>query len=445
MAQPYKLVKRVKSESLIFEGRNTNTARRVIIQLASGADESALLQRLGLARHLNHPNTARILDAGVVAHPVRVGYVVREFAPGVSLSEILKLGALGADQSFAVIRQVLDSLAEAHAVGVYHGRLVPEHVIVSNAHEPGKVHAKLIGYWTFSDRPSAESGEYSPADATPSVAGDVHAAAKLLLRCLTGTTSIIRGLSLLPRDSTRLRTVIRRATSAQSATAFSSAEQFRQALEDCCRGESIQTWQSIEYTQERPRLTPDKHRLMSVRAPSIWVLEGDPAISSRSVKQALHNLRGMYPVRMISESERQSMADELLRGTVQLPWVVVFGGMSVLVDDPLLSLLSTSVELSRLLISSHDNLELLQGAFSRGGLDGHVSLPSEGPEIVTKVETLIGVTKRVNNHYDAIRLALRKAHERVDKLSHAIAADEAGATRADSLSHLRAIAGANDD
>ncbi len=442
MAEPYKLLKRIRGDSLLFEGKNSNTSRRVIIQLVSGDDEATLMKRVHLARRLRHPNTARLLDAGVVTAPVRVGYLVREYVAGETLETHLQKHQLSHKQSLELLRQVLNSLAEAHALGLHHGRLSPEHVLVTSDGTLDGLHAKVIGYWTLANHQSEESGEYVAPDANPSVGQDLYAAAALLLRCLTGSNDV-RSVEQLATEDEQLGAVIARALSDDPIDGYPSVEHFRQAIAECNRGDAMTdagSWLPA-CSRTAPRLMPSKRSLMSTRASSIWVLDGDPAISSPCVEEAIARLRKRHPVRIVAQSERELLANQLLQQDATLPWIVVFGGMSVLVDDPLLRLLGTSVEVSRLLVSSHDNLELLQDAITQGGLDGHVSLPGESDDLVAAVESLMTVTKRLNNHYDAIRLALRKAHDQVDKLSHAIAANETGVSKADSVSQLRALAG----
>ncbi len=446
MAEPYKLVKRVGGDSLQFEGKNTNTSRRVIVQLITGDDEATLMKRVHLACRLRHPNTARLLDAGVVTQPVRVGYLVREYVAGETLEAHLQKHQLSLRESISLLRQVLNSLAEAHTLGLHHGRISPEHVLVSNNGTLDELHAKVIGYWTLSEREREETGEYVAPDASPSVGGDLCAAAKLLLRCRTGSSDT-QGVEQLATENEQLGAVIARALSDDPNDGYPSVGHFWQAIANCSRGDAMTDTGSWSPARSRtsPRLVPTKHSLMSTRASSVWVLDGDPAISSPCVEDAIARLRKQYPVRIVAQSERQLLADQLLQQDVTLPWIVIFGGMSVLVDDPLLRFLGTSVEVSRLLVSSHDNLELLQAAITQGGLDGHVSLPSESDDVVAAVESLMMVTRRLNNHYDAIRLALRKAHDQVDKLSHAIVASETGASKADSVSRLRALTGGEHD
>lgn len=73
----------------------------------------------------------RVLDA-VAAGPDDPGsFVVCEFAPGRSISELLQSGPLSALEAAWIIRELADAMAPLHSQGLFHERLNPDNVIVT--------------------------------------------------------------------------------------------------------------------------------------------------------------------------------------------------------------------------------------------------------------------------------------------------------------------------
>lgn len=431
MPEPYSLLRRLDPQSLLFEARNVRTARPVVVQLVAGLDEAELIRRLGDSPQLSHANTVRLLDAGVVEDPVRVGYVVREHVRGTSLAEHLRQHRpLSVRAAVRIVWQVLGSLTEAHRLGIVHGRLAPEHVLLQGTKD-GVPHVKVAGYWSFSGR--AGVPEYRPddvdpealaLDATSGVRADLYACAKLLLDCL-GSGPELSALERAPE----LRTILQRVLSTDAADRLTSAADVRGALAGCAWGtvdprednrDVLSLGKSKPYSELS--LSPPRDSLMSTRAPLIWVLEGDPSLTTPPVRAALKQLSARYSFRGIARHEQGALMEELRHGRQELPWVVIFGGVDVSVDGALLALLSTSAELCRLLVSSDQNLELLQKGIAQGGLDRHLCLPCDAAELVDVVQSLMVCTRRSRNHYDSVRIALYKARDEVGRLSRAIAA-----------------------
>jgi len=422
MPAPYRLVRRL-SPKLVFEGKNADTARRVTIQLVRGDDEDAFRARLGRAPELNHPNTARVLDVGVVAGPRPVGFIVREYVSGTSLAQLLATGPMPPRQATAIVWQVLDSLEEAHGMGIAHGRISPEHVLLATGNAGSEYRVKLVGYWSATAPSRSASGEFEACRATP--ADDVRETARLLQQCLERAEPSEVASAF---DADALRACFDRALHDSAEQRFSTVADLRRALLRCERDDGAWTNTQRALLLGKPivsserRLLPSRNLLMSTRPVSIWVVEGDAALRTEAVQQALARLGQELPVRVLNDVQRKLAAEELRESATALPWVVIYGGLDVVLDDPLLKLLGSSVELTRLLISSHENLELLQDAIAKGGVDRHVALPCSSDEIVASVRSLVVATRRLNNHYDSIRLALREVRTGVDTMTHAIAA-----------------------
>ena len=88
--------------------------------------------------------------------------------------------------------------------------------------------------------------------------------------------------------------------------------------------------------------------------------------------------------------------------------LLVFGDMHVLAHQRLLQALAKdAAELSRVLVSTHRNIELLQSSLSAGGLDGFIALPIDPSALTEQVHRLIERTRSLRFHYDGLRLALQ--------------------------------------
>ncbi len=89
------------------------------------------LHRAQRLRRLDHPNVARVLDAGSWQG---LFYVVEQWLPGRTLHELLAWGPLPMEGCLSIGRQVAGGLSAAHAIGLSHGALNPRRVVlVGNA------------------------------------------------------------------------------------------------------------------------------------------------------------------------------------------------------------------------------------------------------------------------------------------------------------------------
>jgi len=68
-------------------------------------------------------------------------FLVHEWGTGVSLDQLLAEEVLDARRAAWLVREVAQGIVAGHAMGVAHGRLIPENVMISEA---GSV--KLIGF-----------------------------------------------------------------------------------------------------------------------------------------------------------------------------------------------------------------------------------------------------------------------------------------------------------
>ena len=119
----------------VYRGTQLSVDRPVAVKLiAPGVEQHAgHVQRFrreaeALAK-LSHPNTVHLLDFGVTDNG-RL-YIVMELLSGTDLEQLLaKGGPLTLPEALRLMRQIAQSLSEAHAVGIIHRDLKPSNVFL---------------------------------------------------------------------------------------------------------------------------------------------------------------------------------------------------------------------------------------------------------------------------------------------------------------------------
>lgn len=85
----------------------------------------------GALSHLNHPNIARILDAGDLTEGKP--FVITEYPEGLTLREALQIsGQFPTGRAARIVRQIAQALTEAHNNRLTHRNLKPENVVLKN-------------------------------------------------------------------------------------------------------------------------------------------------------------------------------------------------------------------------------------------------------------------------------------------------------------------------
>lgn len=480
VAGTYRVTARIASRptSSLYAAEHERLGYPVVLKLVppDGPRGDAARREIAALGRLTHPNNVQVIDTGV--HDTDGGpvpFVALEYVDGEPLARILQLHRRLSP--FRVVRiavQILAALDEAHRRGVVHGDVKPENVLLVGE-RTGADHVKLIDYGV-AELAGAErakvfgSAAYAAPEIAnggrPTVASDLYAVGAVLYECLAGRRPfdgpdaarvLERRLAeehvplaeLVPTDPT-LAAVVERAMSWIPSERHANAAAMRAALLslDAARLGSIPVgeYHPIEHQSEihtvelsdgsgeeppmapppLPRSGAGEVRLLSVERPSVWVLSGDPAVDRSEVREALATL-GECDVQLLGEDERHAMLERLEQGAIGAPWVMVFGDLHVLLEDPLLAATTRSGETARMLVSSHANTELLQSTINACGLDHQVCLPAGAGEIAAAVRRMVERGLELRRHYDEIRLCLRDAQDDLDRLSETYAALAGGA------------------
>jgi Protein kinase domain len=173
-----------------YVARQTALDRRVVLKHLSPAmaDDTESVRRfraeVALQAQLDHPNCARIYS--IVENDGQL-YVVRQLVDGLSLRQVVaEVGRLRPEQALEVLRGALRGLSHVHSLGLLHGNLKPENVIVDRNGV-----SKLVDFGLI---PQLSAGPALPAYSSPEQIGgetidhrsDIYAAGAILFELLTG-------------------------------------------------------------------------------------------------------------------------------------------------------------------------------------------------------------------------------------------------------------------
>lgn len=175
-------------------------SRNVGLELLPSDDPRAA-QFLDAARRstqVTDPRFLRVLDLVESDHDHHV--VVREWARGFLLDAVLSQSPLPPARAAAVVAEVAEALTQAHALGQYHRRLSPRHVLLKQS---GAV--RIIGMGIASALAPIGTPDGLP-DAATSERMDVESLGNLLYACLVSRWpgGHVDGLKAAPTEHGRL-------------------------------------------------------------------------------------------------------------------------------------------------------------------------------------------------------------------------------------------------
>jgi len=276
---------------LAFDPRLEREVAIKVMRPGTGSDEKALTQWLDEARsvgRVKHPNIVPVYEADIQDGKP---YLVFEYIAGKTLEELLKQnGALAAQQAVALMMDILDAVAVAHAANVVHRDLKPSNVLVDAA-GPARVMDFCISS-RIPDRNSKEPvvasggtpGYLSPEaanGAAPSASMDIFSAGIVLAEMLTGKPlinetdpyrAIYRAAHeqlTLPSNISadvddKLRAIVMRALALDPKLRFASARAFQAELEQwakpaavAAQGDSAANSSTLDFLLRRMRHKSD--------------------------------------------------------------------------------------------------------------------------------------------------------------------------------------------
>ncbi|HMI85769.1 MAG TPA: serine/threonine-protein kinase [Polyangiaceae bacterium] len=188
----------VRQEAEMWEAEHKISGRKVTIKLVSAEAGGAnargrFASEARITAEIGHPGIVDVYDVGVADG---TAFLVLERLRGETLADIIShQGAMQAEDASHVMLQVLAGLEAAHSVGVAHGDLRAEGVILRRGHD-GQLIVKLLDFGASVRGAHAESD--APVSAPRAAVGfdardDVQAAGAILYDMLTGRVGVRQG------------------------------------------------------------------------------------------------------------------------------------------------------------------------------------------------------------------------------------------------------------
>ncbi|MFO0561323.1 MAG: protein kinase [Polyangiales bacterium] len=407
------------------EGTQSVVERPVAIQVFATSNARALarLRRAwNVLAALKHRCNPHVIDAGEgIFQGHKCAFLVHERIRGESLADALANGVkLATQRAVQIAVDILEALVEAHSLGLVHGAIRPDVITL----QTGDGRARINEYeLDFID--SSSSSTMRPLDTAtlqyvaPEILrggrrterADLYSVGALLFHCLSGQPPREVSTGAGPIEAMRapalqvstevpelLVKVVRRAIAEDPTHRFDSAREFAAALN---------LSQPRHSRPSRTTLTGLHTVRWSQEPVSLWVLDSDPVFSRPMVRSAIETMRQTMEVRVIPPEQRELMGRLLREEKIVPPWVVLYGDMDVILEDALLAVLGASGEVSRVLLSTHVNAEMLQRSVNFCGCDQQLALPTTAPEVCSAIDRMIERTRGIREHYDRLRTVAR--------------------------------------
>jgi len=250
------------AQATVWLGYDPRLQREVAVKVINpGADAASVAQWLDEARavsRLSHPNIVPVFEAD---QDGRVSFMVFEYVTGPTLADLLrKRGKLPEREAAALMRDVLDAIATAHAQGIVHRDLKPSNILMDAQGRP-----RVMDFGIAAKVSDAHDGRIvgSPGYISPEAIGgaaphplmDVFAAGMMLGQMICGRPlleerdpyraleRVLKEDIVWPADATAaakgkdatddaLRALVMRAVSRDPSRRPESAGAFRNALHE---------------------------------------------------------------------------------------------------------------------------------------------------------------------------------------------------------------------
>jgi serine/threonine protein kinase len=248
--------------SRLFLAAEPALRRRVVVKVLPPESHSSVRaarfkQEIELTAHLQHPHILEVLAAGFQADLL---YYVMPYVDGESLRHRLaREGTLPVAEAVAILREVADALAFAHARGVVHRDIKPGNILlqggravlmdfgVARALDEARSGRRLTDPGTTVGTPEYMSPEQAAGESEIDARSDVYALGVVGYEMLAGVspfdrptlqsvvaahqTRVARALrELRPNVSSEVAAAIAKALAKDPARRFQTAAAFRDAL-----------------------------------------------------------------------------------------------------------------------------------------------------------------------------------------------------------------------
>ena len=423
-----------------------------LVSLEAGSDVNLAL--------LNSPYVPTVYAKGELdgAHPR--SYVVEELVTGDNLAQTLRVcRRLQPALATRMTLQLLSALQEAHGHGIVHGAISPDNVIVADEYTAACERFVLVNFRDSRSAAPPASGVMNRAfahrpytapevrdGAQPRVQSDIFSLGCVLFETITGeypqwdgSGRLVRQVAEVVPSHPDLSRIVAKALAPEPRARFETAQDMATVLlavdvdELCTFGVAettelhgpAETVDTVDMTRPRSDLSlPEslqsmtvargKPALLSTTRPRIWFFSGDPGLDTPQVRDVVTLLRDKFDVQVLDGNERERRQGQI--ADAELPWVVVFGDLHALVDEPLLRQLSARGETARVLVSTHNNVDLLSATVNATGLDAHECISDRPEQLANVVEGMVERIRVTRIQYDGLRLAVADAHVDVERL-----------------------------
>ena len=213
-----------------------------------GMDTEAVLKRFLRERqilaNLEHPNIARLLDAGMTADDLP--FFVMELVEGLPIDEFCEKNELNLDEKLELFRTVCLAIAHAHRNLIVHRDLKPSNILVTADGTPKLLDfgiAKLLTE-TEADKTKTEMRVLTPAFAAPeqtkgeavTTATDVYALGLILSEIVQSPKSKVQSPKTKNFPDREIQTIISTATNDEPERRYGSAEKFADDISNYLNG-----------------------------------------------------------------------------------------------------------------------------------------------------------------------------------------------------------------
>lgn len=173
----------------LYEAENVELGTRVSLGVvrAEGTNTDARLEKGQKLRALNQPGLVTVLDVGTLDSGDL--YVATERPEGRTLREVAGGKRLEPRRALLIIRQVLEALAAAHAVGAVHGDIKPEHILILPGLGDDRIKVTEFGVAALTSTTRAGDPVYTAPESafgTSDERADLYSTGAVLFELLTG-------------------------------------------------------------------------------------------------------------------------------------------------------------------------------------------------------------------------------------------------------------------